>query len=718
MKTFIIAAILLIQIADLYCQTSITGIVQTNKKQPVFGANIYIKNTYEGTTSDIEGKFVLKTDLTGAQILVVSFLGYCTHEEPINLDSNNINLSIIIHEDQTQLEEVDITAGVFEASDEKKSAILNTLDLATNADGFGDIYLSINSLPGTNTVDDEGGLLVRGGEKYETKTFIDGLLVESPYTAKLPSVPVRGRFSPMLFRGTVFSTGGYSAEFGQALSSALILNSVALAEKDETSVAFYSAAMNVTKIKRWDNSSFSSISQYNNLALTYRLVTTNVNWEDEPESFNETLVYRQKVGKNGMLKTMGSYTFDKSSMYYLNMNSLEEDFVSLKNNNCFIITTYKDELSKNWIIHSGISFNHDRVNTGLNDDDLEDKNLANEFKLVLSNSLHENVKIKFGGNIYRKQYNRSYYLEREDTILNWKFINTISSAFAETDIKVSKRIAARIGARFEFLTLTDEIYISPRLSLAYKIFKNSQISLAYGQFLQQPVDNNLLYNNNLKSEQAEHFILNYQIFKNSRIFRIESYYKDYSNLVMYDSLYAIDPEAYNNAGNGYARGIDIFYRDQKSIKNGDFWFSYSFMDSKRYYKDYTSSLTPYFISRHNLSIQYKHYIEKFDAYVGANYKYASGRPYINPNLGNTIQEWTRSYHSLGINIFHFTEVFGKFTMFHIHITNILGFNNIYGYRYTKYPDAEGIYEAYPIVPVSKRFFLVGIYFSLQGRPVI
>lgn len=32
----------------------------------------------------------------------------------------------------------------------------------------------------------------------------------------------RGRFSPILLSGTVFRTDGYSAEYGQALSSALI----------------------------------------------------------------------------------------------------------------------------------------------------------------------------------------------------------------------------------------------------------------------------------------------------------------------------------------------------------------------------------------------------------------------------------------------------------------------------------------------------------------
>ena len=37
----------------------------------------------------------------------------------------------------------------------------------------------------------------------------------------MPDVPGRGRFSPFMFGGTVFSTGGYSAEYGQALSGVI-----------------------------------------------------------------------------------------------------------------------------------------------------------------------------------------------------------------------------------------------------------------------------------------------------------------------------------------------------------------------------------------------------------------------------------------------------------------------------------------------------------------
>ena len=64
---------------------------------------------------------------------------------------------------------------------------------------------------------------MRGGDAVESKTIVDGLLIQNPYDSSVPHIPQRGRFTPFEFEGTVFSTGGYSAQYGQALSSVVDL---------------------------------------------------------------------------------------------------------------------------------------------------------------------------------------------------------------------------------------------------------------------------------------------------------------------------------------------------------------------------------------------------------------------------------------------------------------------------------------------------------------
>jgi hypothetical protein len=96
-------------------------------------------------------------------------------------------------------------------------AVLKPLDIVTTAGSAGNIIAAPN-LPGTQSVGEDGRLFVRGGEANETQTFVDGIRVAQPYNATIGNVPTRGRFSPFFVQRIAFSTGGYSAEYGEALS--------------------------------------------------------------------------------------------------------------------------------------------------------------------------------------------------------------------------------------------------------------------------------------------------------------------------------------------------------------------------------------------------------------------------------------------------------------------------------------------------------------------
>ena len=227
----IIFLLIVISSVSAWSQTTVKGSIKDNKGETVPGANIYIKDSFDGTSSKADGSFSFETFEEGEHILVVSFIGYKTLEQQIELKGQILNLSLVMKEAINKLDGVTITAGAFEASDVKKVTVLKPLDIVTTASAAGDIMGAINTLPGTATVGESGRLFVRGGEGYETKVFIDGLEVRNAFGAQAPNLPTRGRFSPFLFKGTTFSTGGYSSEYGQALSSALVHNSNDLAEK-------------------------------------------------------------------------------------------------------------------------------------------------------------------------------------------------------------------------------------------------------------------------------------------------------------------------------------------------------------------------------------------------------------------------------------------------------------------------------------------------------
>ncbi|MEJ7665879.1 MAG: hypothetical protein WKG07_43370 [Hymenobacter sp.] len=89
--------------------------------------------------------------------------------------------------------------------------------------------------------------------------------MQSPYAGAVSGVPARGRFSPTLFKGTFFSTGGYSAEYGQALSAVVNLNSVDLAPETQTGISLLSVGGSL-RTRALDRTSVSANVDYTNLA--------------------------------------------------------------------------------------------------------------------------------------------------------------------------------------------------------------------------------------------------------------------------------------------------------------------------------------------------------------------------------------------------------------------------------------------------------------------
>lgn len=367
MKSKFLFLLFLIHISIVYGQSTMSGTISDLKGGPVPGANIYFEGTFEGTTSDTSGNFILTTTLRGDQFLIVSFMGFETHTVQLELNGDSHALDITLIEMKKDLGEVVITLGTFAAGDESKSAVLSTLDMATSSGGFGDITSAISSLPGTSNAGEEGGLMVRGGERYETATIIDGMAASDAFTAKMPNVPVRGRFSPMLFRGTVFSTGCYSAEYGQALSSLLILNTIAMPKKNELFFMAHTSGVHFSATKKGDRTAFTASTGYNNMGLLYRLVNSNIKWQKAPVSISENLVFRQKIGRNGLLKAMGAYGYDNSAMYYRDLNRDRDILYALKNHNYFAVVTYNDQIGEKWILQSGITLGRDNVVIGIQD---------------------------------------------------------------------------------------------------------------------------------------------------------------------------------------------------------------------------------------------------------------------------------------------------------------------------------------------------------------
>ena len=292
------------------------------------------------------------------------------------------------------------------------------------------------------------------------------------------------------------------------------------------------------------------------------------------------------------------------------------------------------------------------------------------------------------------------------------FSNNQLSAFIETEIKITSAFAFRAGLRAEYSSLLKKAETMPRLSAAVKTSKKSQLSMAFGTFRQNPGDDYLKFQDALIPEKAAHSILTYQFKNDTKTLRIEAYYKKYADLVKFIDEYSFEAGNYSNAGSGYSRGFDVFWRNQKTFGKSDYWISYSWNDSKRNYRNFPGEVTPPYVSAHNLSLVYKKFFPKLNSFVSGNYSFASGRPYFNPNNSDFLSDFTKCYNDVSIGFTHILYLFNKQTVLHAIVNNILGFENIFGYNYSETPNSNGVFEASPITPPNKRMAVLLISFQL------
>ncbi|HNA58916.1 MAG TPA: carboxypeptidase-like regulatory domain-containing protein, partial [Chitinophagales bacterium] len=111
MKQAILLFIGISSITALTAQTTISGTVTDNKKNLLPGANIFLKDTYDGTTSNVDGTYSFITTETGKQILSVSFVGYESFEDTLQLNGGTLSVNIVLKEAFNELNAVVITAG-------------------------------------------------------------------------------------------------------------------------------------------------------------------------------------------------------------------------------------------------------------------------------------------------------------------------------------------------------------------------------------------------------------------------------------------------------------------------------------------------------------------------------------------------------------------------------------------------------------------------------
>ena len=731
--------LILILSLTIQAQVKIAGKVTDTRGKVVSGVSITLKNSYDGATTDSLGNFAFTTTEKGKNVLELSIIGYKSFEQEINIESANITINPSIKELVTELKAVVISAGSFVASDKNKGAVLSALDIVTTPSANGDVISAFNSLPGTQQVGESEGLFVRGGSATESKIYMDGNLVNNFFYSSTPGIAQRGRFNPFLFKGTIFSTGGYSALYGQALSSVLILESKDLPEKTQADigVSVVGAGGGIQHLAKNKKSSWGVSYNYTNLLLGFAINKQKQDFYQIPVFHQGDANFRIKTKNGGIIKYYGYISANKTGFRSADIDSVVlKNAFAIENFNTYQNINWRENFGTGWKITTGISYstNKDDINNELQDAGNKKQVITNpsfyafkNFKLnnraqyaqarvVLDKKLNGLNVIRLGADYFYSKEKSTYTLY-DGTKFTESVTDNLESVFAEADVFITNSLAAKIGGRVEHSQVVNKWNIAPRLSVAYKFADNSQASFAYGLFYQNPERKYLPTVASIDYSRAAHYIFQYQKIGNDRTFRIEAFYKKYSDLYKTAASTTGREVATNNNGFGNAKGLELFLRDKKTFKNVDYWISYSYLDTKRDFLNYPQAITPSFAANHTAAFVVKKFVSNWKTGFNLSYNFATGRPYYHFAYDNVQNKYvigdagkTINYNSMSFSV-NYLPGLGKtnsksFVVWVLGINNVLGQQQVFNYNYNNSGSRKKA-----VTPPSKRFVFIGCFMS-------
>ncbi|MBI9072436.1 MAG: TonB-dependent receptor [Melioribacteraceae bacterium] len=694
----------------------ISGTIYDNTGNPLPYVNVYIKNSLDGAMSDEKGDFNFKTNPGSEIILIASMIGFETFEEKIE-PTEKENIKVALEPKVIEFEETVVTGSSF-SSVKEKGLVVSQMDVYTTPGGTGDVFQTLKTLPGITQVSESAELYVRGGDPHETITIIDQASVYHPYTYESSYGGLFSNLNTAAVDGLYFSSGGFSAKYGNALSGVLDIKTKDEPENLYFNIGFSMAHATVNAdIPIIDNS--IGLRFYSQQSFTKPLMWLN-GTDDEfsqtPRARNISTSLLLKYSNTGRIKISGIFAEDAQGV---DINRAEFDGTFSGNtNNRLINIQHTDLLLKNGLIKTSLSYSSHinkwhlgSLNIKMKDSYYKirsdyEKTFTSRLKLLAGFEI-ENREEQFIGSIPQEDFNMR--ADAPINIFDESVKNNRYGIYSEFEIARPLGMddfSLSAGIRSDYFSRTDQYWFDPRFSLGYKISYKSTAKLGAGifhQLLSSEYYRNVDGNKKLEPMKASHLVLSFDHkLSENNSFRMESYYKDYSSLPLEDSLLN-----YTNNGNGYAYGFDFIYKGKLPF-DIDGWISYGYISTKRKWLDFTKLTRSSFDITHQISLVAKY---KFSVMwqIGINYKLASGRPYTpvtsgkfysDTNIYKPIYGLKNSdrypvYQRLDLRLTYFNQLFNKFfTVLYIEALNILDIRNIHEYTYSEDYSSRSEVESY------------------------
>ncbi len=566
----------------------VRGQVVDAEGEPVPFANVQLAGTTDGAATGRGGRFRFATRHLGKVQLVATFIGYEPARRTLHLaPGDTAAVRLVLRRVLIELGETAVTASTW-STGEKEDVTLSPLDVVTTPGAAADVFRALKTFPGAAMVDDGAGLFVRGGDVSETLVLLDRATVVHPYRHESPTGGVFGTIPPFMTRGTVFSTGGFPARYGNTLSAVLAMESQDMPARRLATLNLGLAALSLG-VDEPVVPDVLGLRLSGNLSLTDLLFRVNGQggvFETYPRSWDGNLNLSYQYSPVGRLKLFSFATGDR-----LGVRVDEPSFDGFYRNRSAsrLHNLHWSHVHRGWLLRTSASVNRYSARQQLGSLDLEPADLTAKLRADLEGGLGGRAWLRFGAETERMDTRfrgtvprRGDILDPEAEVFELDHTNGArrTGAYVEVDLKPAHAVAVNAGVRGDHHDLAGRLVVDPRLSARWSFTPRTDLRLAWGVYHQFPSPqayNPTSGNPALGPQRAKHWIAGLTHERRDLMMRVEAYHKPYRDLVLYDPRLN-----YTNGGRGRASGLDLF------LKHGGFlqtrvsgWAAYSLLRSRR-----------------------------------------------------------------------------------------------------------------------------------------
>lgn len=608
----------------------LTGVVVDALGQPIEYASIAVPAHNTGTTADEHGAFTLDLP-AGLIVLQVSQLGYRPARVQVALPDAGTKVRVTLDEEPVPLAEVSVQASTFGSDENTSGALVRRLDIYTTPGGAADVFQALRALPGINAPSEGAALFVRGGDPRETVVRVDGGTYGHPYHYEGASGGLFSTFDAYMLKSARFSSGGFGAQYGGALSGVL-----AVETQDPLDLRTVSTNVNMVGggvSTSWalvpGKLSFVGTSRYTNIELLDQIFPSASHYVAVPTSADGAARLIGRYSSTGRLALTHLASGDRVGVV-ANALNYEGEYQSRARNR-FTALSGSDVLAGRIALRGQAAFQtYDRRwSYGPSAVERDERNVhANLDAVWPMGDRHE---LSFGASWERMDAEIVGTWPADSTDLGpgapTRDLTTHARTdfpgfYAESKMHLFGPLYATVGGRVDWASVPGVWTADPRAALAWRLDDRQTVRVAAGRY-HQPADVEYLdpvYGNpHLDPLRADHVIAGYEWTSDAGTVRVEGFHKEYDGLVIDDAQ-----TWYANGGTGYARGADVLVRGAWNWLSG--WVSYGWLDSKRRERDDPEEVPSLYGVRQTLTVIGQYQLAP-SWQLGARAGFSTGRPY-------------------------------------------------------------------------------------------